>query len=368
MTVTVLFIDDDPFMLKALLRTARRLEPGWQLLSCEQPLQWQSQLAEAAPDLVFCDYLMPGCRGDQLLLQVRAHYPQAVRILLTGDTTEEVVQSASLSAHFVLGKPFSEADLQAVFHSWRQLMALPLPAALRAQLCSELQLPPLPAIVRALRRLLRAEQVDLAKVAALLAHEPVIPARLLQLANSALLGFQRPTHSMTECLLRLGTHLVDAVVTLMALDHTFTVDALAQRQLNERAFKKAVVSRTLAQAAGLSNETQEQLFVASLLSAIGPLTQLALSHQHIVLPATMAGVRTSTVLNWFLLTLWGYQQELVQLLLRSDSADYLHHGDAVLALALAGHISQGASRDYLQQIAQMLPDGGLRQCLLHWPL
>jgi len=379
MMATVLFIDDDPFMLKALQRTARRLEPDWLLLCCERSQQWQAQLTQQIPDLVICDYLMPLSRGDEVLGQVRQQYPLALRVLLTGDASKEVLQSASQNAHVVLGKPFNEADLQLVFQSWRQLKALPLPTTLRAWLGSELQLPALPAVVRALRREFSTEQVDLTKVAELLAHEPVLPARLFQLANSALLGFQRPTHSLVECLLRLGLQLVEAVVTLYALDFNHQADSLLQQQVNERAFNKASISRTLAQAQGLSRELQEQLFVAALLSAIGPLTRLSLAQQGRDVPEAVDGWHTNTMLTWYLLTLWGYEPQFVQWQLQADSlsaeqkanhkvsAEFLQHGDEVLILALAEHISQGISRERLVQLAQQVIPGALRQCLLDWP-
>lgn len=366
MSVNVLFIDDDMFMLKALLRVARRLEANWQFFSCDTPLHWQASLQHQQPDIVVCDYLMPGCNGDELLEQIRQQYPQTLRVLLTGDMTEEVFRAASQCAHYVLAKPYSESDLQAVFDCWRRLSLLPVPAPLRATLSGGVTIAPLPAVVRALRRLLAEEQVDLPKVADLLAHEPVIPARLFQLANSAFLGFQRPTHSMIECLKRLGTHLVEAVVTMMAVEHSMMFDPVLQRQINEKAFKKAMISRTLAQAAGMNNEQQEQVFIASVLSAIGPLAMLVCKEPP--LPATMGGFRSTDLLGRYLLTLWGYPQALVQLLADSEKADYQHYGDPVLVLALAGFITQGVSADYLQQMAGLIHNESLKQCLLHWPV
>lgn len=365
MPVNVLFIDDDTFMLKALSRTARRLESSWQFVCCDSPLAWQESLQQLVPDIVVCDYLMPGCNGDVLLEQVRRRYPQTLRVLLTGDMTEEVFRAASQCAHYVLAKPYSENDLLAVFQCWRQLAALPLPADVRASLSGGVSLAPLPAVVRALRRLLAAEQVDLHQIADLLAHEPVIPARLLQLANSAFLGFQRPTHSMVECLMRLGTHLVEAVVTMMAVEHAMTFDPALQRQINEKAFKKAMISRTLAQAAGMNNDQQEQVFIAAVLSGIGPLAMLVFTSPP--LPVTINGCRTADLLGRYLLTLWGYPPALLQLLADSEKADYQHYGEPVLVLALAGYINEGACADYLQQMAALIDNESLKQCLLQWP-
>ncbi|CAM5215773.1 hypothetical protein [Alishewanella longhuensis] len=83
MTFRVLFIDDDAFMLKALLRTAKRLRPHWLFYGCEQAKDWVSLAEEIAPlDMIICDYQMPEINGEQVLRQATISYPAAVRVLL----------------------------------------------------------------------------------------------------------------------------------------------------------------------------------------------------------------------------------------------------------------------------------------------
>ncbi len=247
MTVpTVLFIDDDIFMCKALLRASMRLRPDWHYFYSDNASQWQTALpAGVAPDLVVSDYLMPELNGDRLLTDVMSVSPATVRVLMTGDTSEEVVSSVSVQAHFVLSKPFSENDLQNLFGCIERLRSLQLPLQLRQQLGRADHLPVLPAVIRKLRQEFSSESPDINQVVDLIAHEPVIAARLMQLANSAFLGFSRATHSLSEALMRLGLRLVEAIVTLMAVEQLvagFKSD-VEHQHISDQAFQQACTVR-----------------------------------------------------------------------------------------------------------------------------
>ena len=117
-----------------------------------------------------------------------AQMPEAVRVLMTGDTSKDVVSSVSLQSHFVLSKPFSEKDLTQLFDCIVRLRQLKLPLQLRQQLGQAGNLPVLPAIIRNLRQELTVESPAIERVVDIIAHEPIIAARLMQLANSAFLG------------------------------------------------------------------------------------------------------------------------------------------------------------------------------------
>lgn len=370
----VLFIDDDSFMLKALLRAVLRLRPGWQYFLCEDAQHWPSAIPPGVvPDLVLSDFLMPDINGDMVLSQVMALYPQSVRVLMTGDTTEDVVSSVSMQAHFVLSKPFSEHDLQQLCNCIDRLRQLQLPDDLRRKLGSGDNLPVLPAVIRQLRQALTAPEPDFDRIVDLIAHEPVIAARLMQLANSAFLGYSRPTHSLSEALMRLGLRLVEAIITLMAVEQS--VGNLQQgaehQQLSERAFRLAGTVRQLAQAASLPVEQQDLLYVSALLSALGPLSKLQLlAAGEPELPASFHGIASNSVMTVYLLTLWGYPAELCDLELAmcslGQTPDPADLRPFILFIARQYHL--GCSREYLVQMAKLVAHPGLQSALKQLPL
>lgn len=369
----VLFIDDDSFMLKALLRAALRLRPDWQYFLCEDAQHWPSAMPSGlVPDLVISDFLMPDINGDMVLSQVMALYPQSVRVLMTGDTTEEVVSSVSVQAHFVLSKPFSEDDLKGLCGCIDRLRTLHLPDDLRRKLGTGDNLPVLPAVIRQLRLALTAPEPDFSQIVDLIAHEPVIAARLMQLANSAFLGYSRSTHSLSEALMRLGLRLVEAIVTLMAVEQSVgsQQQGSEHRQLSERAFRLAGTVRQLAEAALLPAEQQDLLYVSALLGALGPLSKLQLlAAGGPEVPASIHGISSDSVMTVYLLTLWGYPAELCDLELAMSSEgqtpDPADLRPFILFIARQYHL--GCSRDYLQQIAKLVAHPGLQLALKQLP-
>ncbi|NRQ42721.1 HDOD domain-containing protein [Rheinheimera sp. YQF-2] len=337
----VLFIDDDDFMLRALVRLARRLRPDWQFFTAVDANAWRSAIAPATKlDLVICDYLMPQINGDKVLAEVALSYPGAVRALLTGDTTEEVVCSASKIAHFALSKPFNELDILQLFQSVELTHSLPVSADVREMLGNSALLMPLPAVVKKVRDLLLNEDSDAADVVEIIQHEPLITARILQLANSAFMGFTRSTASLEESIKRLGVKLTSAVITSIALEQAITpmLDYDKHRQINDAAFDTAMHSRLLCRGLGYKQEVQEELFVAALLSSIGALITATeqWQQQYSAVYADWSAVKLEAVVSAFMLTLWGYTESLRHTVLWSADPDFSYtEGNNALLLFLA---------------------------------
>ncbi|MEW6052079.1 MAG: response regulator [Candidatus Zixiibacteriota bacterium] len=110
---TVLFVDDEPFILKALLRlfrgdpiavvTANSAEEALELLK-HQPVQ-----------LLVTDNMMPGMTGVELTRKVKDLYPDTLRIILSGQSDMEAVLKAvneGEAYRFIL-KPWADLDLKA---------------------------------------------------------------------------------------------------------------------------------------------------------------------------------------------------------------------------------------------------------------
>ncbi len=116
---TILCVDDDPLVLKSLsaqLRSAFGAEYTLETaVSAEDALDVIAEITDEGAKLlvIVSDWLMPGVRGDELLVRVHAKHPNVVKVLLTGQADEASVErarrEASLAACF--GKPWNEAEL-----------------------------------------------------------------------------------------------------------------------------------------------------------------------------------------------------------------------------------------------------------------
>lgn len=69
--------------------------------------------------IIVSDWLMPGIRGDEFLIQVHQRFPGIVTVLLTGHADEAAIerarQHANLHAH--IAKPWDEQNLIAIIEA-----------------------------------------------------------------------------------------------------------------------------------------------------------------------------------------------------------------------------------------------------------
>lgn len=63
--------------------------------------------------IIVSDWLMPGMRGDDFLIQVHQQFPQTIKIMLTGQADETSIERTRQAANLYrcLMKPWSEREL-----------------------------------------------------------------------------------------------------------------------------------------------------------------------------------------------------------------------------------------------------------------
>ncbi|MBN2496516.1 MAG: response regulator [Deltaproteobacteria bacterium] len=112
MQASILFVDDDPNVLRALQRCMRK-EPH-RCFYAEGPEDGLDTLAQEEIDLVVCDHFMPVMDGLSFLKKVKLSFPEVVRILMTGlpelDLAIEAINEGEV--YRFLTKPWSDAELR----------------------------------------------------------------------------------------------------------------------------------------------------------------------------------------------------------------------------------------------------------------
>ena len=119
MTVgTILCVDDDPTVLSALRALLGKLGPGYAVEIAEggdEALEIEADLRSQGRALavVVSDFIMPGMRGDELLVRLHEVSPSTVKIMLTGQSAFDGVKRAINQANLYrfLEKPFNNDDL-----------------------------------------------------------------------------------------------------------------------------------------------------------------------------------------------------------------------------------------------------------------
>lgn len=319
---TAWLLDDDEFILRALHRTLKRICPDWQLvIFSEAPQLLQALGADAKPDLVICDRVMPDFSGEQVLSQVRSQVPAAVRVLLTADTEAEVVTEDCRDIHHFLGKPFSEKDLLQVFCSAEQLLALPLQQQCREELGLQHQLPILPSTFRDLQQQTQCDKGTHQDVAVIIAKDAVLTGKIMQLANSPFLGFSRKTAAIEEAVARLGWKMVESIACILYTEPSFAsmIDPSQHQKVMQDAYQLAMIARRLAKCARQPLRIQDLVFMSALLSSLGLLTLLAQGrglNEALNLQQLQHHQADYLLISAYILALWGFEAAVCETLLQ----------------------------------------------------
>lgn len=108
---TLLFVDDEPSILSALRRLFR--PQGYRILIAESGAAGLAILEQESVDLIISDMRMPEMDGATFLKQVRARWPNTMRILLTGyaDVTSTVAAINEGEIYRYISKPWDDTEI-----------------------------------------------------------------------------------------------------------------------------------------------------------------------------------------------------------------------------------------------------------------
>jgi DNA-binding NtrC family response regulator len=109
---TILLVDDQPIILRALRRVFR--SEGYSILSAGSGEEALALLEREDCDLIISDYLMPEINGIELIGRVKEIRPGLPCILLTGHADFDIVSRVirgGLLCKFAL-KPWNDSDLR----------------------------------------------------------------------------------------------------------------------------------------------------------------------------------------------------------------------------------------------------------------
>ena len=115
----LLCVDDEIIVLTALKDQLRRAFGNEFVIdiaeSAEEALELLDELSAAGHKLlvIVSDWLMPGMKGDEFLIEAHKRFPSVVKIMLSGQAETAAVDRARREAalHDFLAKPWNAAEL-----------------------------------------------------------------------------------------------------------------------------------------------------------------------------------------------------------------------------------------------------------------
>ena len=115
----ILCVDDESMILDSLKeQIENRLGDEYIYETAENAEEGLEVIEELVEDgtevlIIVSDWLMPGIKGDEFLVEVHKRFPGIVKVMLTGQAQQEAINNAKDNAelHACLYKPWSEDDL-----------------------------------------------------------------------------------------------------------------------------------------------------------------------------------------------------------------------------------------------------------------
>ena len=360
--IRVAFVDDDPAVLQALGNVFRRYRREWTMAFYADPRQALETLTAEPVDVVVSDARMPHLGGEALLRELQKRSPATARVILSGQS--EVSEATRLLgvAHQYLAKPCEPAQLAEVVNRVAKVRQKLNGGALRDLITGARPLPTAPKVWTDLSRLLSSDRSQMSDVVRVVQAEPVLVAKVLQVANSAYFGVAQEVVSLSRAVTVLGFEALRAMTLVFETEKAFPAPGVDVDRIRHRSLLAANVVKTMMPPGPLADAT----FTAALVADLGamllasrlpdtflPLWKGGASHQT---EETTLGVTHALVGAW-LLALWGVPSTVVDMVA-------LHHETPVdqspssppaavwLSLALVEaweHFPEGPMPEELQQ-------------------
>ena len=121
----IICVDDEAVILESLKKQLKR-QFGDRFIyevaeSAEEAWEVIEELQEDEIDVIaiVSDWLMPGTKGDEFLIQIHQKFPKVIKVMLTGQADEEAIERAKREAnlHACLYKPWTESELTEIINS-----------------------------------------------------------------------------------------------------------------------------------------------------------------------------------------------------------------------------------------------------------
>jgi HD-like signal output (HDOD) protein len=274
----ILFVDDDALISEAMQRMLHHMRADWDMRFAGSGAQALQMLADAPADVVVSDMRMPGMNGAQLLNEVSRLYPKSVRLILSGYADMEMILQCISGTHQFLAKPCSSEVLKKVI-----LRALEMDAWVNndqlKMLVSRLgALPTLPTLYFEIIREIQSPSATLDKVGNIIARDPAMTAKMLQLVNSAFFGLHRKLTDPTEAVLQLGLETIKSLVLILhvfAELKTSEATRIPIQKLWHHSLATGATARRIAIWERQDKTLTEECFTAGLLHDIGRLMLLS---------------------------------------------------------------------------------------------
>jgi HD-like signal output (HDOD) protein len=321
---TVLLVDDEERVLQGLQRQLRPLRNEWTVVIAVGGKAALESLEAKPADVIISDMRMPGMDGAELLGRCKTLYPSMIRMVLSGQMTEDAALRSIAVAHQTLTKPCDAETLRHVLRRTAELSDVLQNEAIRSTIGSMDSLPILPESYDLLTRALADESISTRSIVPIVERDPMLTAKVLQVVNSAVVGARSRVTDLGHAVSMIGIENLRGLVLHFAIVHGMKFERIPYG-LNLEAFQRmatwtAGLARRIA-----PEDCRDAAFAAGLLKDAGQIllalrrpddyesVSRACEERQVArheIEAEVLGF-TSAQMGAYLLGMWGLPHELL---------------------------------------------------------
>ncbi len=266
----VLFVDDEPHVLRAIANRLRRHRHRWEMVFTTSGAEALVELSRARFDVIVSDLRMPGMDGAELLERARAAHPCVVRIVLSGHADQRTVIGVLPFAHRYLIKPCDAEELASTIERTCEIQAMLGKPILREVVGRLDRIPSVPRLYAELIARVAEPGVGPSELSRIIECDPAMAAKVIQLASSSCFGPARPVVSIRQAVRELGVELLStrALTQLAFVPLPPTPDCEREFSL-ERVQTHSLTSARLAARMVSNPALADAAFTAGLLHDVG---------------------------------------------------------------------------------------------------
>lgn len=323
---SILFVDDDPLILRGLQRSMDEYCDNWEAEFASSGEEALTKLSEHPYDAIVTDMRMPVMDGIQLLDTVNRMSPGVIRFVLSGNTNDAQILKSAHLVHQMIPKP---CELEKIYDMVERACCLrdmlSAPELLRI-ITGIKTLPSVSKLYKQLLDQLQSETTSSQDVGKIIAQDAAMTAKILQLVNSAFFSISDNISNPQKAATILGLNTIKTLVLgiQVFLEYHDTpglpvsVDVIWKHSLHVSNLAVAI-SRSL----HLSGQEQEDSRVAGVLHDVGMLLGFQIpgffqnikfyDNGHAIIESEYELLGTSHAeMGGYLLGIWGLPHSIVE--------------------------------------------------------
>jgi putative nucleotidyltransferase with HDIG domain len=350
MKLNILFVDDEANVINGLKRMLRSLKEDWEFFFALSGTEALEMMHQKNMDVVVSDMRMPNMNGAELLEITKEKYPSTIRIILSGQSNEELALKSTRSAHQFISKPFEPEKLKQTIQKTYNLHKFLDDDSLRKVINGLGRLPSIPKTFFEIEDELGKESFSLQKITEIIRNDLVMSAKILHIVNSAFFGLAKNISDINHAVNILGANTIKSLIIYAHVFKSYKGSAQVEQMLKdiwEHSLRVAKGSKNIVATFGDSKSEADAAYMSGLLHDIGKiiivdcdkyrneiLSKMELENLTYNEAEKYVFGTTHAEIGAYLLRLWGLPEIVTEAVLHHHDANRFEEGDINILTAV----------------------------------